>query len=106
MNQNINKPHFLFIRNILKLFVKYYLHVFAGYRITGKENLPKKGPAIVMSNHAAFVDSLYFICSIPSRFVICGAKPKYFNSVKKRILLGIANILKVETREQFEADCH
>ena len=105
MNQNINRPFLLNIRNIIKFIIKPVFHTFRKFTIIGKDNLPKKGPYILISNHATFIDSIYFICAVPFRFVICGAKPKYFTSFIKRTILGIANIIKVETKEQFINDC-
>ncbi len=105
MIQNVNRPVYLFFRSIIRLILKCYFVLFKGYKIIGKKNLPKKGPAIIISNHAAFIDSVYFICSMRRRFVVCGAQAKYFNSRKKRTLMGLANILKVESEEQFLADC-
>ncbi|MFC2091054.1 lysophospholipid acyltransferase family protein [Bacteroidota bacterium] len=105
MIQNVNRPVLLFIRSIIRLFFKCYFILFKGFRVIDKKNLPEKGPAIVISNHAAFIDSVFFICSIRRRFVVCGAKPNYFSSRRKRALMGLANILKVESEEQFLADC-
>jgi len=39
------------------------------------------------------------------RFVVCGAKPKYFKHPLLRFVFRTANILKVESREQFLRDC-
>lgn len=106
MIQHVNRPVLLFFRSILRLVLKYYFILFKGFRITGKQHLPAKGPAIVISNHAAFIDSVLFICAMRRRFVVCGAKPNYFSSRMKRTLMGLANILKVENEEQFLADCN
>jgi len=105
MIQNVNRPVLLFFRSIIRLLLKCYFILFKGFKVKGKENLPKKGPAIVISNHPAFIDSVYFICSMRRRFVVCGAQPKYFSSRRKRMLMGLANIIKVESEEQFLEDC-
>lgn len=105
MIQNVNRPVFLFFRSILRLLLRNYFILFKGFRVLGKKHLPEKGPAILIANHAAFIDSVYFICSMRRRFVVCGAKPKYFSSGKKRLLMSLANIIKVENEEQFLADC-
>jgi len=105
MNQNINRSFLLYIRAIIRFIIKPIFHTFGKFTVIGKDNLPEKGPYILISNHAAFIDSIYFICAMPFRFVICGAKPKYFSSFIKRTIFGIANILKVETKEQFIDDC-
>lgn len=105
MIQNINRPAYLCFRSFIRLFLKSYFILFKGFKVEGKINLPRKGPAIVVANHAAFIDSVYFICSMRRRFVVCGAQPKYFSSRRKRMLMGLANILKVESEDQFLADC-
>jgi 1-acyl-sn-glycerol-3-phosphate acyltransferase len=51
------------------------------------------------------VDTLYLIAAVRPRFTVCGAQPKYFSSRARRLLLGILNIIKVESREQFMHDC-
>lgn len=106
MIKNVNRPFFLSLRKILKFFIKPLLFTCKGFRIEGKKNLPRKRkPCIIISNHAAFIDSVYFICSIKPRFTICGAKPKYFKTFLKRSLFRTANVLKVEDRLQFLKDC-
>ena len=105
MIHNVNRPVLLFFRSVIRLLLICYFILFKGFKVNGKKNLPKKGPAIVISNHAAFIDSVFFICSMRRRFVVCGAQPRYFNSRRKRTLMGLANILKVESEEQFLTDC-
>ncbi|NQT26513.1 1-acyl-sn-glycerol-3-phosphate acyltransferase [candidate division KSB1 bacterium] len=93
------------IRAVLKLITRFIFWV-KGYRIHSGEHLPKKRQAcILIANHAAFVDSIYLIASVRPRFTICGAKPKYFRKWPIRQLFQIANILKVESHEQFLKDC-
>ncbi|MCK5056073.1 MAG: 1-acyl-sn-glycerol-3-phosphate acyltransferase [Candidatus Aminicenantes bacterium] len=106
MIKNINHPFFLSLRNILKFFIKPLLFICKGFRIEGKKTLPRnRKPCIIISNHAAFIDSVYFICSIKPRFTICGAKPKYFKTFLRRIVFRTANVLKIEDRLQFLEDC-
>jgi len=102
---NVNRPHYLFIRFLLKN-VLHAVFCIKGYRIYGRENLPvRRKSAILIANHAAFIDSVYLICSLRPRFVICGAKPKYFQKWMIRQLFFIANIMKVENHDQFLKDC-
>jgi len=106
MKQNVNKPFHLFLRKILKIFINPVLCMFKGFTIIGKENLPeKKQPCIIISNHAAFSDSIYYICAVKPRFTICGAKSKYFKSRILRFLFSIANIIQVVDKNQFLEDC-
>jgi 1-acyl-sn-glycerol-3-phosphate acyltransferase len=105
MMDRLNHPLYLSIRFLLKSLARVVLWV-RGYRIVNNENLPQKRMAcILVSNHAAFVDSVYFIASLKPRFAICGAKPKYFRKWPVRQVFQIANILKVDSRDQFLRDC-
>jgi 1-acyl-sn-glycerol-3-phosphate acyltransferase len=105
MNPRINHPFFLVLRAILKIPVRIIFRL-QGFRVIGKTNLPGlKKAFILICNHAAFVDSVYLIAAVPRRFVICGAKPKYFEKRIMRFLLRMANILKVENEAQFKRDC-
>jgi len=105
MIQNVNRPLFLFFRSILRLLLGSYFVLFKGFKIAGKKKFPGIGPAILIANHAAFIDSVYFICAMRRRFVVCGAKSKYFSSRKKRMLMALANIIRVESEDQYLADC-
>jgi 1-acyl-sn-glycerol-3-phosphate acyltransferase len=106
MIDHVNRPGYLFLRSILKLLITCYLHMFKGYHIEGKKNLPhQRMPCILIANHAAFIDSVYLICAVKPRFTICGAKPKYFQNFFRRHVFRTANILKVESHEQFLHDC-
>jgi len=105
MTSTVNHPFYLSLRAILKLKAKWILLI-KGYRIEGNQNLPTtRKPCILIANHAAFMDSIYIICSVRPRFTICGAKPKYFTTFFKRLIFRTANILKVESKNQFIRDC-
>lgn len=106
MTAHVNHPIYLFQRMLLKFLIRPWLFIVKGFRIAGKEDLPKRRePFILIANHAAFVDSIYIICALKPRFTICGAKPKYFRKSILRWIFTVANILKVESRQQFLTDC-
>jgi 1-acyl-sn-glycerol-3-phosphate acyltransferase len=105
MNSRINRPCYLAVRWILKILLRCIFKL-QGFRISGREHLPgRRQGVILICNHAAFVDSIYLITAIKPGFVICGAKPKYFEKRIMRFLLYTANILKVESEGQFKKDC-
>lgn len=89
----------------LLCFILRPLFYLSGFRVEGKANWPLGTPCIVAVNHAAFIDSVYIILAAPRRLTICGAKPRLFRSPGRRALMALANILKVEDREQFLRDC-
>jgi len=50
-------------------------------KVEGRENLPKKGPAVLAANHQSFCDS-FFIPLVVTRKVTFLAKAEYFDSKK------------------------
>ncbi len=101
----VNRPLFLALRAILRLLLKGPVYLLKGFRVEHGERLPRQRSAMILAcNHAAFIDSVYLILAAPSRFTICGAKPRLFRSALRRFAMALANILKVESREQFLAD--
>jgi 1-acyl-sn-glycerol-3-phosphate acyltransferase len=55
------------------------LHAFGRPRVTGLENIPVSGPAILASNHLSIVDSVYLPLMI-TRPVVFPAKAEYFSA--------------------------
>ena len=101
----VNQPLYLALRRLLKGLLKLPFHLFKGFRVEGSERLPRRRRSLILAcNHAAFIDSVYLILAVPARFTICGAKPRLFRSAGLRTAMKLANILKVENREQFLAD--
>jgi 1-acyl-sn-glycerol-3-phosphate acyltransferase len=43
--------------------------LFFGLNKIGAQNLPTKGPAIIVANHNSHVDTLVLLCSFPSRLI-------------------------------------
>ncbi|MEE8525033.1 MAG: lysophospholipid acyltransferase family protein [Thermoanaerobaculia bacterium] len=102
----VNRPLALALRALTRRLLRPPVQLFAGFRVEGAERLPRARRKLVLAcNHAAFVDSVYLILALRPRFTICGAKPRLFRNRGLRGLMALANILKVESREQFHADC-
>jgi 1-acyl-sn-glycerol-3-phosphate acyltransferase len=55
------------------------LHAYGRPRVTGLENIPETGPAILASNHLSIVDSVYLPLMI-ARPVVFPAKAEYFSA--------------------------
>ena len=101
----VNRPVYLALRGLLRILLKGPFAVLKGFRVAGAERLPRRRRALIVTcNHAAFIDSVYLILAVRSRFTICGAKPRLFRSAPLRLAMALANILKVENREQFLTD--
>jgi len=106
MTAGVNRPLPLLIRRALKLLLKGPFVLARGFRVEGAARLPsRRRPLILVSNHAAFIDSVYFILAVRPRFAVCGAKPRLFATAPRRLLMAIANILRVEDHDRFLADC-
>lgn len=102
----VNRPHWLFLRRLLKWTLGPVARWGKGLRVEGAERLPqRREPLILAVNHAAFIDSVYLIFALRPRFVVCGAKPRLFRNGRLRSLMALANILRVESHDQYLADC-
>jgi 1-acyl-sn-glycerol-3-phosphate acyltransferase len=55
------------------------LHLLGRPRVSGLENVPASGPAILASNHLSIIDSMYLPLVIP-RPVVFPAKAEYFSA--------------------------
>ena len=101
----VNRPVALAVRRVLKLLLTPPVRLVMGFRVEGPGRLPgRRRPLVVVANHAAFVDSVYLILALAPRFTVCGAKPRLFRNTGLRLLMAVANILRVESREQFLRD--
>jgi 1-acyl-sn-glycerol-3-phosphate acyltransferase len=105
MTAGLNRPLPLLVRRALKLLLKGPA-LLRGFRVEGAARLPaRRRPLILVSNHAAFIDSVYFILAVRPRFAVCGARPRFFSTAPRRALMAIANILPVRDHDCFLADC-
>ena len=48
-------------------------------KVTGLENIPSEGPALLVSNHLAFCDSIFLPVAVP-RQIVFPAKSEYFTA--------------------------
>jgi acyl-[acyl-carrier-protein]-phospholipid O-acyltransferase/long-chain-fatty-acid--[acyl-carrier-protein] ligase len=57
---------------LLRLIFILLAHTFYRVRVVGRENVPQKGGALLVPNHASFVDGLFLLASLdrPIRFII------------------------------------
>ncbi len=66
---------------IVKYLVTPFMVVFVRVRVEGRDNVPKRGPVILASNHRSFLDS-FFIPLVMRRRVTFVAKAEYFDDAK------------------------
>ena len=106
MIQAVNRPIPLAVRRALRFLLRLPLGRVSGFRIHGAARLPaSRRPLILAANHAAFIDTVYFILALRPRFTVCGAQPRLFRSRARRALMAVANILRVDDKPQFLNDC-
>ena len=106
MSSPVNRPFWLSLRALLKWVLRPLARWGRGFRVVGRERLPiGRRPLILAANHAAFIDSVYLILALRPRFTICGAKPRLFRTALRRSLMALANILKVESHDDYLRDC-
>ena len=65
----------------------------------------RQGPVIYISNHTSLWDTVVYKCFLDREVFVCGAKPKYFSSRGKRLLMRFSKIIKVTEARQFRWDC-
>ena len=104
MNKNIT----YFLRTLFFAFlVKPFIYIFLGYNVEGYENLPKKGPAILVANHNSHIDTLLLMCLFHTDFIAnvhpAAAEDYFCNTKLKKFifknLLGIIPLKRKVTKE-------
>ena len=65
MTQKISYPRRVAIRSFLKLVSKVAFWLLSDFEIQGKDNLPDKGPLLVIGNHFSFIDPVAVIRALP-----------------------------------------
>jgi len=106
MTSRVNRRPFLVLRGLLKALLLLPARWRWRFRVIGGERLPRsRRPLILACNHAALIDTAFLILALGPRFTVCGAKPRYFQTAPRRLLMAVANILRVEGHATFLADC-
>lgn len=67
---------------VIKGILKPILMGFYSIRVEGRENVPRRGPAIIAANHVSFLDSFFIPLVVKKRKVTYLAKADYFKSWK------------------------
>jgi len=65
MTQQITYPRRLNTRRFLKFLSRIAFSLLSDFEIQGEENLPDKGPLLVIANHFSFIDPVAVIRSLP-----------------------------------------
>lgn len=70
--------------------------------VTGVENVPRTGPAILAANHISFIDSLLIPLAVPRRVTYL-AKAEYWESWKTRWFFDVVGQIPVQRRDSEKA---
>ena len=65
MTQNITYPRRVLIRRALKSLSRIAFALLSDFEIQGEENLPSKGPLLVIANHFSFIDPVAVLRTLP-----------------------------------------
>jgi len=65
MTQDIKYPRRVIMRRFLKFLSSAAFGILCDFQIEGKENLPEKGPLLVIGNHFSFIDPVALIRTLP-----------------------------------------
>ena len=65
MPKQIRYPRRRVIRTILKSGISIAFNILAKFDVDGRENIPTKGPLLVVANHFHFLDPLALIQTAP-----------------------------------------
>lgn len=68
--------------------------IFYRIRMTGVENIPERGPALLISNHISYIDAI-LICSCTSRRVRFLMQEEFFKNPMMRIFAHLTGFIKV-----------
>jgi len=72
---------------IATITMKTLLVILARWQVTGKENVPRTGPLIVVANHLSLIDPPLLGASIPRRIIFM-AKQELFNPLFSRTVVS------------------
>jgi 1-acyl-sn-glycerol-3-phosphate acyltransferase len=71
--------------------------------LVGAQNLPSGGPALVVSNHLAYSDTLWLAAHLPP-FVLCGAHPRLFRDPVRRAVMAVGQVVPVPDEASLKRD--
>jgi 1-acyl-sn-glycerol-3-phosphate acyltransferase len=102
----VNRPVPLLARRVLRAVLRSPLRRWTGFSVDHPERLPqRREPLVITCNHAAFTDTVFLALAVRPRFVVCGAKPRLFRDRRRRAVMAVGNVLRVDDHDQYLADC-
>lgn len=77
-------------------------HLFYKIKILGIENLPLRGPALIVPNHVSFIDS-FLLSATVQRFIIYIMHKSYYDVPVVKNLLGIMEVIPISPEDGMES---
>ncbi|GAB1421966.1 hypothetical protein MASR2M15_21690 [Anaerolineales bacterium] len=81
------QPRYDHIRKVVRPLLHLALSSFAKISVTGQENIPATGPAILMINHISYMDPALVTAVIKNRYAISMSKAENLDSFLPRIVI-------------------
>lgn len=97
----IVKLAYSFIKRVFGPLVRYFWIE----RVEGLENIPKKGPIIIASNHQSYFDFICFIAVSPRRIHYLAAE-KFYKSRFWRPLMNLTGQIKVDRTQHDKSEVY
>jgi 1-acyl-sn-glycerol-3-phosphate acyltransferase len=82
--KGVNPVGYFFV----KLFANLVFRILCGFTATGKENVPKRGPVVIVPNHKSFWDP-FFVAMVVRRPVHFMGKAEHFDGPMARFFLSL-----------------
>lgn len=78
--------------HFLNLMGKSLLWALARWEVHGRDNVPRRGPLIVVANHLSMIDPAVLTASIPRRVVFLAKRELYSSGLSKLFMLAVGAI--------------
>ena len=59
-----------FVALLEVLLIKFLCRTVFSVKVKGRENVPKDGPFVIISNHVTFLDAFFVLCALPFRLIM------------------------------------
>ncbi|MBI5183467.1 MAG: 1-acyl-sn-glycerol-3-phosphate acyltransferase, partial [Nitrospinae bacterium] len=94
------------LRFLLRFILWRLTHTIYRIKILGKENIPRKGPALLVSNHVTFADPFIIGSCIFSRFIRFMIFREYFNIRPIKWFLNLMKVIPISESDSPKVKIH
>lgn len=79
----------------IRWLVRLYFSIFYKFRVTGVHNIPRKGSALIVSNHQSYLDPILLQIDVP-RLIHVAARKDLFENPFFRYIVNLFQPIKIE----------